>query len=107
MADEMSMQAGMDITDDDKLWAALAWLPLIWPIVAIIVMVMEDKKNRPFIKYNAVLSLLTGLVGWILSSVCIGVVVLLAMFYFAWQAYQGQMVNVPLLTNLAKKQGWV
>ena len=48
-----------DITSDDKLWAALAWA--IWPI-AIVILVMEDKKNRPFQKYHAVNSLAFGII---------------------------------------------
>ena len=46
------MNQGMnsDLTQDDKLWALLSWI--IWPI-AVIVLFMDEKKNRPFIKYNA------------------------------------------------------
>ncbi len=43
-----------DLTSDDRLWALLSWL--FWP-VAVIMLLMDDKKTRPFIKYNAVLSL--------------------------------------------------
>lgn len=43
-----------DITSDDKLWAALGY-PI--PIIAIIALLMEEKKVRPFIKFHAVQSL--------------------------------------------------
>jgi len=44
-------QSALDLTDDDKLWALLSWI--FSPIVPIIVLLLEDKKQRKFIKYNA------------------------------------------------------
>jgi uncharacterized protein len=98
-----------EVTSDDKLWAALVWLPItpLWPIIAIIVLLLDDKKNRPFIRYHAVLSIVTGLVGWIASTICIGVIVLVAMFYFAFKAYQGEYIEIPFLTDFCRKQGWI
>jgi uncharacterized membrane protein len=109
MQEEALTPDSTEITDDDRLWAALVWLPLspLWPIIAIVALLMEDKKDRPFIRYHAVLSLVTGVVGIVLSFVCVGVIVILAMFYFAYQAYQGQLVEVPYLTKFAKEQGWL
>ena len=97
------------LSDDDRLWAALTWIPIspLWPIIAIILLLVEDKRERPFIKYNAVLSLLTGVVGILLSVFCVGIIILLAMFYFAIKAYQGEKVRIPVLTDFAENQGWV
>ena len=96
-------------TDDDRLWAALAWVPIspLWPIIAIILLLMPEKRDRPFIKYHAMLALITGVVGILLSFLCVGVIILLAMFYYAFKAYQGERVNIPVLTEFAEKQGWV
>jgi uncharacterized membrane protein len=96
-----------EISDDDRLWAALAWVPVLWPIIAILLLLMPEKKARPFINYNVVMALVTGVVGVALSAVCIGVIVFLAMFYYAYLAYQGQRVVVPVLTQFAENQGWV
>ena len=98
-----------DISEDDRLWAALAWIPIspLWPIIAIILLLMPEKSERPFIKYHAVLALITGVVGILLSFLCVGVIILLAMFYYAFKAYQGERVNIPVLSDLAEKQGWV
>jgi uncharacterized membrane protein len=104
--------ATSDITDDDKLWALLGW---IIPIIALIVLFLEDKKNRPFIKYNAVLSLAVAVVVWvpsgILSTIFVGCFIGLAGFiyeiYLGIQAYQGNWVTVPWLSDFVKKQGWV
>ena len=53
-----------ELTQDDRLWAALAWIPItpLWPIFAIVALLIEDKKDRPFIRFHAVLSLATGLI---------------------------------------------
>jgi uncharacterized protein len=103
-----------DATSDDKLWAALGY-PI--PIIAVIVLLMEDKKNRPFIKYHALQSIALWVVyvvlGTILSVVTFGIggicfaVAWLVFFYWAYLAYQGQMFEVPVVTNFLKNQGWV
>jgi len=97
------MSAG--ITDDDKLWAALGYF---LPLLAIVALVMEDKKNRPYIKFNAIQSLVASVVLSILSTVTcgFGAVLFLVMLYWAYQAYQGQNVTIPVITDFIKNQGW-
>ena len=99
----------VEATDDDRLWAALAWIPIspLWPIIAIILLLMPEKRERPYIKYHAMLALITGVVGILLSFLCVGVIILIAMFYYAFKAYQGERVNIPVLTDFAENQGWV
>ena len=110
MAEQIPNQAGGDVTSDDKLWAALAYV--FSPIVPIILMLMEDKKNRPFIKaHNAqalVLGILMVVVVPILATVTcgIGAIVWFIMLYWAYKAYQGQYVTIPIVTDFCKKQGW-
>jgi uncharacterized membrane protein len=96
-----------DLTSDDRLWALLSWL--LWP-VAVIVLLMDDKKSRPFIKYNAVLSLAFAVPLYVLGTITVGCLFVLGAIYaimLAIQAYQGKWVTVPLLTDFIKKQGWV
>src|SRR5687768_4365614 len=57
----------MDVTSDDKLWGALSYV--FAPIVGIIVMLMEDKKNRPFVKFHAVQSIVASIAFWIIATV--------------------------------------
>jgi uncharacterized membrane protein len=94
-----------DITSDDKLWAMLGY---ILPIIAIIVLFMEDKKNRPFIKFNAVQSLVVTVVLTILATVTFGCggILFLLMLWWAYQAFQGQDVNIPLISDFIRNQGW-
>ncbi|MBT7781960.1 MAG: hypothetical protein HN741_03435, partial [Anaerolineae bacterium] len=49
-----------EITSDDKLWAALAYF--FSPIVSIIILLMDDKKDRAFIKAHNVQALVAGIV---------------------------------------------
>ena len=98
---------GEEITADDKLWALLSWL--LWPI-ALIVLLLEDKKERPFIKYHAVNSLAYAVIWAIVGTLtvgCVGVLGLIYVIYLAIRAYQGQWVEVPFITNFCKNQGWI
>ncbi len=99
------------VTDDDKLWALLAYV--FTPLVPIILMLMEDKKNRPFIKAHngqaLVWGVLNAVVGTVLSVFLCGIPSLLmwlVAIYWGWQAYQGQEVTIPVITDFVKQQGW-
>lgn len=93
-----------EVTSDDKLWALLAYI--FSPLVPIILMLMEDKKNRPFIKAHNAQALILGIIAVITSSFCIGILVWFYMLYLGFQAYQGKIVEVPVITNFVKGQGW-
>ena len=96
-----------EVTSDDKLWALLSWL--IWP-VAIVMLFMEDKKGRPFIKYNAVLALAFSVVLYVAGTITVGCLFIVGAVYaiiLAIRAYQGQWVQVPMLSDFCKKQGWI
>ena len=96
------------ITQEDKLWALLSWL--FWPI-AVIALFMEDKKSRPFIKYNAVNSLCLNVIAWGSTVIAIGACLAPLAFIYSIvlgiQSYQGKWVTLPVLTDFAKKQNWV
>ena len=96
-----------EVNSDDKLFAALCYI--FFPIVSIIVFLMEDKKARPYIRYHAVQSLAAGVVLYVLAVVTIGCgsILLIAMLYFAYKAYQGEPFTIPVITDFIKKQGWV
>jgi len=103
-----------DITSDDKLWAALGY-PI--PLIPIIVLLMEDKKDRPFIKYHAVQSLAFNVALWVLififSAITLGFgaicapVIWLVTLWPAYDSYQGNYTELPVVTNFIKNQGWV
>jgi uncharacterized membrane protein len=101
--EELMSQAPMsDITSDDKLWAALAYV--FSPIVPIIIMFMADKKDRPFIKAHNTQALVLGIVTVVTSTFCVGILVWFYQLYCGYQAYQGQYIEIPLISNLVKSQ---
>jgi uncharacterized membrane protein len=106
MAEEMveAPTGGEEITQDDKLWALLSYI--FCPLIGIIVLLMEDKKNRPFIKYNAVVSIILGILVAVLSWACIGVLVWFYAIYLGIKSYQGELVEVPLISDFVRNQGW-
>ena len=100
-----------EVTPDDKLWALLAYI--FTPLVPIIIMLMEDKKNRPFLRAHNGQALVIGviqLVMWSLSFTCItgiiAIIVLVAQIYWAVQAYQGNLVNIPVITDFVTTWHW-
>ena len=94
-----------DVTSDDRLWAALAYA--FSPLIPIILMLMEDKKNRPYIKANNMQALILGIITAVTSAFCIGILVWFYQLYLAYLAYQGQTINIPIVTDFCKNQGWV
>jgi uncharacterized membrane protein len=99
-----------DVTSDDRLWAALAYV--FSPIVPIILLLMEDKKNRPYIRAHNGQALVMGIVMAVLVPVIAGVtlgcgaIIWFVMLFWAYQAYQGKLVNIPVVTDFVKNQGW-
>jgi uncharacterized membrane protein len=110
MSQEPLSFAEAQVTEDDKLWAALSWLPVspLWPLVGILMLLVEGKKDRPFIRYNSVLSLVTGIALIPVSVVTMGLgaVGYLFFFYWAYQAYQGETVRIPWVSDWIRDQGW-
>jgi uncharacterized membrane protein len=103
-----------EITSDDKLWAALGY-PL--SPLAVIALLMEDKKARPFIRYHAVQSIAFNIVLYVLiaiiSIVTFGIGAICAPLFWlvvlwpAINAYQGKYLVIPVITNFLQKQNWV
>ncbi len=98
-----------DVTSDDKLWVLLAYI--LSPVVPLIILFMEDKKNRPFLRYHAIQSLALG-VAYLITCVivigcCLSPFYLIAVIYFGIQAYNGEMFTIPFLTDFCKQQKWL
>jgi uncharacterized membrane protein len=101
----MSQSPMMDATSDDKLWAALGY---VIPLIAVVVLFMEDKKSRPYIKFNAVQSIVATVVLSIIATITFGCgsILFLVMLWWAYQAYQGQDVKIPMISDFIRNQGW-
>ncbi len=101
-----------DITSDDKLWAALGY-PIF--VIALIMLFVEGKKDRPFIRFHAIQALALNVVLWVLILI-ISITVILAicdpvlwllMIWPAVLAYQGKYFEVPVLTKFLRGQHWI
>jgi uncharacterized protein len=112
MANQVDPMLSTDATSDDKLWAMLCYIiPIIVPII---VLLMEDKKNRPFIRAHAMQALawaivygvISGILAFIIVGACLAGLCWLLSIYWGIQAYGGKYVNIPVLTNFVKNQGW-
>lgn len=119
----MAQNQSMNVTDNDKLMSLLAWI--ISVIVPLICLFAEGNKNSKFQRYHAInslmvtavevivsviimcpLSILTAGVGGI-CAIPLTLVFLGAQIYYGVKAYQGEMLEVPGLTQFAKNQGWL
>ena len=105
MAEEnvVTADAG-ELTQDDKLWSLLSYI--FCPLIGIIMLLIEDKKNRPFIKYNAWVSIWLGIIVILTSGFCVGIIVWIYAIYLGIKSYQGEKVEVPVISDFVRNQGW-
>ncbi len=101
-----------EVTSDDKLWAALAYV--FTPIVPVIILLLEDKKKRPFLRAHNGQALAWGVLFYVIVTVtsafliglCLWPLGLILQIYWAYKAYQGELITIPVLTDFVKNQGW-
>ena len=107
MSDEPKVNT---ISSDDRLWAALTYI--FSPLIPIILLVLDDFKDRSYIRYHSIQALVVGVILAILVPIIAiltagcGVILWLIMFYWAYKAYQGEWVEIPIVTSFVKNQGW-
>lgn len=112
MSEEPKADTG--VTSDDKLVALLAYV--LTPIAPLVILLMEDKKSRPFIRAHNAQALIWGIIIIAVSIVTspVSVFCLFAPSFILWaigvywgiKAYQGEMVRIPVVTDFTKNQGW-
>ena len=101
------------VSSDDKLWAALGY-PI--PLISLIVLLMEEKKNIPFLRFHAVQSIALNIAIWVLIVILVFVtfglgsirapLVWLVTLWPAYDSFQGNYTEIPVITNFIKNQGW-
>ena len=107
--------ADVEVSDDDKLWAMLSWIPWLGVVLAIIALLIEPQKDRPFVRFHAVQAIGANIIIGIVSALlvvtvflsCITPILGLVTIYPAIKAYQGEWFEVPWLTDFCKNQGWI
>ena len=104
-----------ELSSDDKLWAALSWIPWVGWILAVIALLIEPQKNRPFVRFHAVqaigANIILGIVSMVLGITvilaCIAPLLWLVTIYPAIKAYQGEYLEIPWLTDFCRGQDWI
>ena len=100
-----------DITDNDKLMAAICY-PISF-IVSAVILLSESMKVRPFQKFHAVQAIAFDVVLWVIVVILapftcgLSFFLWLATFWPAYKAYKGEYVEIPVITDFIRKQGWV
>lgn len=117
--------APSDVTSNDRLWAALSYI--LVPIISVLILVMEENKNRAFQRYHAFQALgflavivVYSLVVCVLSAIVTAVVPPLGCIfsllyilpvvpalYYTYQAYQGKYFEIPVVTPFMRQQNWL
>jgi uncharacterized membrane protein len=101
-----------DVTSDDRLWVLLCFL--FTPLFPVITLFMEDKKVRPFVKYHNAPALILGIVEVIVVGIlsyipvvnCFTPLVWIINVIYAVKTNKGDNVDIPVITNFSRQQGW-
>lgn len=102
----------IESTSDDRLWVLLGYI--FTPLIPIVVLLMADKKDRPFIKAHNSQALVLGIVEWVinflLSFVVIGcvtsVITIVLNIWLGIRANKGEVFELPVIGKFVKQQGW-
>ncbi len=114
MSDQPVIPSTPEVSSDDRLWALLNFV--LTPLFPIITLLMEDKKNRPFLKYHTVPTLILGLAEMLLCGIisvllplisCFTPLIVILNIIWGLKAYKGEYVEIPFITNFAKQQNWM
>ncbi|MPM53632.1 hypothetical protein SDC9_100401 [bioreactor metagenome] len=101
-----------EVTSDDRMWVLLSFI--FTPIIPVVMMLMEDKKARPFIKYHAVPALILGIAVAVVATLlalipfvgCITPFLWIIPIVYGIKAYKGVYTDVPVITKFSQDQGW-
>lgn len=112
MAEQPVVTPTPEISSDDRLWVLLCFL--LAPLLPLITLFLTDRKDRPFIKYHTVPTLIfgvvEGIVVGILSAIpfvgCLTPLIWIINLVLGLRANKGVYVDIPVITNISKNQGW-
>ena len=88
-----------DVTRDDKLWAMLAYL--FTPLIPLMILFTDDKRQRPFLRAHLLPALILGLVN------LINTILSIFLLYWGIKAFKGEKVEIPILSDFIRNRGWV
>lgn len=111
-APKVEVVSSNEVTSDDRLWVVLCFL--LAPILPLVTLFLDNRKDRPFIKYHTIPTLILGIVegifvallSWIPVVNCIAPFVWIINIIYAVTANKGVNVDIPVITGFSKGQGW-
>lgn len=102
-----------EVSGEDRLWVLLCFL--LTPLLPIITLLMEEKKNRPFIKFHTIPTLALGLVEWVIIVLlslipvigCVAPLIYIFNIILGLKANKGEYTEIPIISSFVKSQGWM
>ncbi len=90
---------------DNKILMLLTYI--FSPLIPVVLLLLEDKKNDPNLRIHIFQSLILGLLSMVTYPVLgLGFIVFIYSVYIGFQAYNGTNVTIPVITDFCKNQGW-
>ncbi|HQX76474.1 MAG TPA: hypothetical protein PL074_09175 [Thermoflexales bacterium] len=104
--------ASVSSADNTNLMSALAYL--FMPFSGILFLLLGSTNNNAVLRKNTIQSIAFGVVVFVASAVlavvgigfCISILSIIPAIIWTIQAYGGKDVNIPVITDFCKKQGW-
>ncbi|MGD8555539.1 MAG: hypothetical protein PVJ32_08880 [Anaerolineales bacterium] len=104
--------AKREIKTEDKMMAGLGYV--FAPVLPLVYLLVEDCRNRRYVRGHAIQALIWGLGFYALVGVassfivglCVWTVGMMPGFYWGYRAFRGEKVRIPGIAELVKKQGW-
>lgn len=110
----MSDQPNTEIesTQDDRLWATLSYI--FSPLVPIVLLLLEKKRSRPFIKAHLAQALVFGTLVWVVIAILprglieriVGLAAFVLVIIWGVAASRGESVKIPFITDFLQKMKW-
>jgi uncharacterized membrane protein len=128
---ESALTTGVTSSSDDRLLGGLIWLSMVLlqlPLLSVVLLLIEPNKHNRFQRYHSVSSLifwaaaliyegLATIVFAVLSIISLGCLAICGWviffvphalaLYYALKAYHGEEVQIPFVTDFARRQGWI
>lgn len=111
-APKVEVVSSPEVTSDDRLWVVLCFL--LAPVLPIVTLFLDNRKDRPFIKYHTVPTIILGVVEGVVIGIlqfipvvnCIAPFIWILNVVYAIKANKGVNVDIPVITGFSKGQGW-
>lgn len=109
----MNQLPPIDSSSDDRLWALLTYI--FTPLIPIVIMLMPDKKDRPFLKAHNGQALVLGIAEWLINILltpvafvgCItAIITIVVNIYLGMKANKGEVFEIPIIGPFVRQQGW-